>query len=154
MSTDLSITVTAAVPSAEPAAFRSSKSIITWTPQRYIIIRYEECKMIYTHIYKYKVCLQYQYIHYIYWANILINTVYIYYTYIHTHTTLHIYSTYILAVIEIQHRDRGASWDNCLEIIPAASDTTAVALQELSESDRHLFFHYDRVVDVACIVEV
>jgi len=31
MSTDLSITVTAAVPSADPFAFKSSKSIITYS---------------------------------------------------------------------------------------------------------------------------
>jgi len=48
MSTDLSITVTAAVPSADPFAFKSSKSIITYSSSSSITVTtltVEYCKL-------------------------------------------------------------------------------------------------------------
>ncbi len=45
--------------------------------------------------------------------------------------------------------DRGATWNNGEEVVPAATNTTTVTLDQFFEGDGHLFLHGARVVDVA-----
>lgn len=74
-------------------------------------------------------------------------TINTYTTYYNTTTTQH---THVLAVVGVEHGHGGASRDDCLQVAPAASDASAVALQQLPQRDGHLLLHHDRVVHVAC----
>lgn len=56
-------------------------------------------------------------------------------------------------LLSIQHGHRRPAWDDRLEIVPATNHAPCVSLDQLLQWDAHLFFHRDRVVNVATDAE-
>mmetsp|Transcript_36577 Transcript_36577/g.67586 ORF Transcript_36577/g.67586 Transcript_36577/m.67586 type:complete len:217 (+) Transcript_36577:231-881(+) len=55
----------------------------------------------------------------------------------------------VLADTLWNHRDRGTTRDDTLEVVPATNHPTAVHLDEILERNTHFFFNSDRIVHVS-----